>query len=86
MKSQTHWLDDPLNVKKLWRGFLVVLGLTVAAELAVHLHPHFELESLFGFHAVYGLVTCLLMIVGAKGLALLVKKPDNYYTKDQADE
>ncbi len=86
MKSQTHWLDDPLNIKKLWRAFMVVLALTVAAELVVHLHPHFELESLFGFHAVYGLVTCLLMIVGAKGLALLVKRPDDFYAEDGADD
>ena len=39
--DEPHWLDEPRNVKRLWRGFLVVLALTVLAELLVHLHPHF---------------------------------------------
>lgn len=83
MNASSHWLDDPRNVKKLWRGFLAVLVLTVAAELFVSLHPHFEVEGLFGFHAAYGLVTCLLMIVAAKALGLLLKRPDSYYAQDK---
>lgn len=78
-----HWLDDPANVKRLWRGFLAVLALTVAAGLFVDLHPHFEVESWFGFYAAYGFVTCLLMIVGAKALGLLLKRGDRYYAGDE---
>jgi hypothetical protein len=74
-----HWLDEPRNVKKLYRGFLVVLVLMVLAELVVHLHPHFEIESIFGFSAWFGFVACAAMIVVAKGLALLLKRPDTYY-------
>ena len=83
MTPPAHWLDDQRNVKKLWRGFLVVLALTVIAGFFVDLHPHFEIESWFGFNAAYGLITCLLMIVGAKGLGLLLKRPDNYYKRDE---
>lgn len=79
MKHEPHWLDEPRNVKHLWRGFLVVLALTVLAQLAVHLHPHFEIESVFGFHAWFGFVACAAMIVVAKVLALLLKRPDTYY-------
>ena len=86
MPPREHWLDEPRNVKKLWRGFLVVLALTVIAEFFVDLHPHFAIESLFGFSAAYGLVTCLLMIVAAKGLGLLIKRPDTYYSKEEDDE
>lgn len=81
-----HWLDDPRNVKKLWRGFLVVLAATVIAGLFVDLHPHFEIESWFGFNAAYGFITCLLMIVGAKGLGIFLKRSDTYYAKDERDE
>ena len=77
-----HWLDRPENIKLLWRSFLVVLALTVLAEFFVHLHPAFEVESWFGFHAGFGLFTCALMIIGAKALALLIKRPDNYYADD----
>jgi hypothetical protein len=81
MDDKPHWLDEPRNVKRLWRGFLVVLALTVLAELMVHLHPHFEIESVFGFHAWFGLMACAAMIVVAKALALLLKRPDTYYSK-----
>jgi hypothetical protein len=76
-----HWLDEPRNVKRLWRAFLVVLVLTVGAELLVHLHPHFEIESVFAFSAWFGFGACAAMIVVAKALALMLKRPDTYYGK-----
>jgi hypothetical protein len=81
MKHEPHWLDEPRNVKRLWRGFLVVLALTVLAQLVVRLHPHFDVESVFGFHAWFGFLACAAMIVVAKLLALLLKRPDTYYGK-----
>lgn len=77
--ESSHWLDEPRNVKRLWRGFLVVLALTVLAEGVVHLHPQFEIESVFGFSAWFGFMACAAMIVAARALALVLKRPDNYY-------
>lgn len=77
-----HWLDQPRNVKHLWRGFLAVLALTVLAELVVHLHPQFEIESVFGFSAWFGFMACAAMIAIAKALALVLKRPDSYYGRD----
>jgi hypothetical protein len=82
MDNKPHWLDEPRNVTRLWRGFLVVLALTVAAELVVQLHPHFEVESVFGFNAGYGFLVCAAMIGVAKLLALVLKRPDTYYGGD----
>ncbi len=79
MDEKPHWLDQADNVKMLWRGFLVVLALTVVAEWFVPLHPHFEIESVFGFNAWFGFLVCAAMIVFAKGLALLLKRPDTFY-------
>jgi hypothetical protein len=81
MDHKPHWLDQPRNVKTLWRGFLVALALTVAAELVITLHPHFAIESVFGFGAWFGFAACAAMIVAAKGLALLLKRPDTYYSE-----
>jgi len=79
--TPSHWLDEPRNVKRLWRGFLVVLALTVLAEALLHLHPHFEIDALFGFHAWFGFMACAAMIVVAKALGLLLKRADTYYGK-----
>ena len=35
MHDKSHWLDEPRNVRQLWRGFLAVLVLTVLAEAVV---------------------------------------------------
>lgn len=82
---QPHWLDRPGNVRLVWRGFLVVLVATVLAEAAVVLHPHFTVEALFGFHAWFGLLSCAAMILVAKALGVLLKRPDTYYDADRDD-
>jgi hypothetical protein len=86
MHERTHWLDQPRNVKRLWRAFLVVLALTVLAEAVVQLHPHFAVESIFGFHAWFGFLACAAMIVVAKALALALKRPDSYYDDEVRDD
>jgi hypothetical protein len=77
--NDRHWLDEPRNVRLLWRLFLAVLALTVLVELLVDLHPHFAVEGLFGFHAWFGLLACAAMILVAKALGALLKRPDSYY-------
>lgn len=77
--SSGRWLDEPRNVRLLWRLFLAALAATVLAELGVVLHPHSGLEGVFGFHAAYGFVACLAMIVVAKALGALLKRGDDYY-------
>lgn len=74
-----HWLDEPSNVRLLWRLFLVLLALTVVAELVVALHPHFAVESMFAFHAWFGFLSCAAMIGVAKVIGRLLKRPDTYY-------
>jgi hypothetical protein len=76
---QRHWLDEPRNVRLLWRIFLVVLASTVLIEPFVRLHPHFAIERLFGFHAWYGLLACAAMVLAAKALGVVLKRSDTYY-------
>lgn len=84
--ERRHWLDDERHVKQLWRGFLATLVLTVIAGWFVDLHPHFEVEALFGFYAAYGLLTCVAMIVAAKLLGLALKRDDRYYGDGNSNE
>ena len=55
-------------MKLLWRVFLGVLVLTVLIEALIPLHPHFDIESVFGFYAWFGFIACAVMIVVAKAL------------------
>lgn len=74
-----NWFYRKSSIKKLWVGTVVVLTLTVIAEFFVKLHPHFEIEALFGFHALYGFLACVAMILFAKVLGFLIKRKDDYY-------
>jgi hypothetical protein len=78
--NDRHWLDEPRNLRLLWRLFLAVLALTVLVELLIDLHPHFVVEGLFGFHAWFGLLACAAMILVAKALGVLLKRRDSYYS------
>jgi hypothetical protein len=77
-----HWLARPATIRLLWRVFIAGLAVTVLAELAVDMHPHFAIERVFGFGAWYGFLACAALIVLAKALGLFLKRPDTYYRED----
>ena len=68
-----------MGVRRLWIAFIAVLVATVGAELLVSPEPHFAVERLFGWNAIYGFLACAAMILLAKALGLLIKRPDDYY-------
>lgn len=81
-----HWLTRPTTIRKLWVVFIALLAATVLAEIWIPNAAHFELERLFAFNALYGFLACAAMILGAKALGLLIKRPDTYYEGRERDE
>jgi len=67
-----------MSIRTLWIIFIAVLALTVVAQPFVEWHPHFAVESLFGFNALYGFLACAALILVAKAIGLLVKRPEDY--------
>jgi hypothetical protein len=80
---QPHWLVRPATIRLLWLAFAAILGLSVLAGFFVRQHDHFGIESSFGFYAWYGFVTCVAMVVLAKLLGVLLKRPDDYYRRTE---
>ncbi|MGP1677756.1 MAG: hypothetical protein ACTS6J_11435 [Burkholderiales bacterium] len=81
---EQHWLVRPGSIRILWRVFIAVLALTVAAELFVHHEPYFGIDGYFAFNAWFGFLACAALIVFAKGLGAFLKRPDDYY--DERDD
>jgi hypothetical protein len=79
--SGGNWLSRPGTIRVLWIVFIVVLAVTVAAELFVHLHPRFRLERWFAFHAAWGLLSCVGMVLFANLLGVVLRRPDDYYDR-----
>ncbi len=85
MTEEKHWLTRPQTIRLLWRVFVAVLALTVLAELVVQHEVRFEVEGWFGFNAVFGFVACAVLIVVAKAIGIVLKRPDNYYAENDRD-
>lgn len=83
--TQRHWLTRPATVKKLWWLFSVVLALTVVAQLFIYVKGYFTVDGWFGFGAIYGFISCLIMVLVAKGLGAFLKRPNDYY-KEPSDD
>ena len=85
MEAEKHWLERPRTISWLWRGGIAVLALTVLADLLYEPHPHFVVDGIFGFHAFYGFVACVAMVLFAKVLGVLLKRDDTYYADGSDD-
>jgi hypothetical protein len=89
--EQLHWLVRPTTIRKLWIGFIAVLALVVLAQTGIYIKGYFVVDGWFGFGAVYGFGCCLLMVLAAKLLGAILKRPEDYYglsveTPDKAPE
>lgn len=80
--ERRYWLDRKENVDKVYRGVWVLCALSILAELFVHKHGDFSFENWFGFHGWYGFVACVVLVLAAKALRVLLKRPEDYYERD----
>lgn len=72
-----------MNRRHAWIGLAVLAALSLLAELAVHMHPHFQIDALFGFHAGFALLAGLALIALARGLDALLGRDA---TPDEGDD
>ena len=78
-EKDLHWLVRPTTIRLLWRwGLAFLVGLSLL-DLFIHPHTYFGIDGTFGFNSWYGFATCAAMVVGAKGLAIFLKRKDTYY-------
>ena len=86
-------LEDPVRFARIKRCFYIILVVTVLAEGLVLLapiilpklfhsegHHHFWFESIPAWGSLYGLVSCVLIIVISKflGKVWLMRREDHY--------
>ena len=74
-----HWLVRKSTIRGLWIVFAVTLAATVLMDFVIEPHPYFGLDGTFGFGAWFGFASCVVLIVVAKALGLILKRPDTYY-------
>ena len=78
-KEKRRWLDDSRNVDKIFYGVVVICALSVAADLLYHKHTHYSWEEFIGFHAWYGFVGCVFLVLTAKLMRRILMRDEDYY-------
>ncbi len=72
------------KVKLIVRFTLFICAVSVGAELFFDKagHVHYGFEQIPGFHAAYGFVSCVLLVLLAAQMRKLVLRDEDYYDRD----
>ena len=84
-RNDDAWLARPATIRLLWRVLWGVLALTVLAQLVIKVKGYFGVDGWFAFGAIYGFLSCLAMVLVAKGLGYLLKRDEDYYRVEDDD-
>ncbi len=78
-------LTDPVRFARIKRFFYVGLALVALAEVVLPFlvhgeHHHFSFESWPAFGSLYGLISCVVIVVASKILGKVwLMRRENYY-------
>lgn len=79
--DKVYWLDRSENVTRLFLGLCAVGLALVLADLVLHRHDSIGFAERFGFYAVYGFVACVALVLTAKAMRRVLKRPEDYYDR-----
>lgn len=77
--DRERWLDRPRNVTRLVYGLYALCAALLLADLFYDKHVHFAFEHWFGFFALFGFGAYVFIVLSAKALRRLIKRPEDYY-------
>jgi hypothetical protein len=79
--GRVRWLDRKENVTKVARALYAVCALVALLDFVIHRHVEFSAEGFPAFYAIYGFVGSVFLVLSAKQLRKLLKRPEDYYDR-----
>ncbi len=89
--KRKHFFDDPRNVRFVLRILFAVCAVVLALDivnLGMQLldagelrHAEHPWERLTGFHAIYGFVACVALVLIAKELRKILMRDEDFYDR-----
>ena len=79
MTKRLTLFDKPQVVRRFLWSFYVFLGLLLVVDFFIPKHGTFPCEGVPDFFAVYGFISCVLLIYIAKILRLFIRRKEDYY-------
>ncbi len=67
------------TVRIAWIVFIAILAATLIAELFIKRNAVFALEGKMFFHAWFGFIACVVIILFSKILGFFIKRQEGYY-------
>ncbi len=78
--ERKRWLDEPKNVDKIVYTLYGVCGLLILVDFVPYKHHlHYAVEDWIGFYGFYGLISCVGLVLAAKGLRRILMRSEDYY-------
>ena len=79
-QERPHVFDNPKNVKRVIYAIYVASAISVILEFFIHRHLETPWEDFYAFHAIYGFVAFVTLVLLAKEvLRRLVMRKEDYY-------
>ena len=79
MKDKTGWFDKRRNLIIFLRIFYVTLAILLGIDFFIVKHPDFAFDGVPNFFAVYGFISCVMLVLVAKVIRMLLMKGEDYY-------
>jgi hypothetical protein len=81
-RERQYLFDKPQNVKHVLKMLYAICGILFLIDFVYHRHVVHAWEGLWGFHAIYGFVACVALVLGAKEMRKLLMRREDYYGMD----
>lgn len=75
----TGWLDRPQTAELIWRVICVICVLLVLADFFYTKHTHHGFEQLPGFHAFFGFVAFVFVVLAGTRMRSVLMREEDYY-------
>jgi hypothetical protein len=80
-ENKTYWLDRKENVTKVYWAVWAVCILLLLIDPLVHKHEAYGFAEWFGFFGFFGFFACVGLVLTAKALRRVLKRPEDYYER-----
>ena len=77
--KKIYVFDKPGNVSLLLNSFYIACIILVIADFVIHRHTAMTWENIPAFYALYGFISCVLLVILAKKMRNIVMRKEDYY-------
>ena len=90
--DKKRFLDDPANVSRLYRWFVIACVVVAALDILAlfefiwHRHVYMFVEGLPAFYPPWGFIGISVLVILSKKLRTLVMRPEDYYDEEQTSD